>query len=55
MEFAHREGLLPAIVLMVLPFVILWGLLKVLPPWSNVGPTPGAVESSPCREPEHAR
>jgi predicted membrane protein len=32
-EFATREGLLPSIVLMVLPFVILWGLLMLLPPW----------------------
>jgi Ni/Fe-hydrogenase subunit HybB-like protein len=38
MEFAHREGLLPAIALMVLPFVILWGLLELLPPWSNLQP-----------------
>jgi Ni/Fe-hydrogenase subunit HybB-like protein len=33
MEFATREGLLPAIVLMVLPFAILWALVKLLPPW----------------------
>src|SRR5512134_24378 len=33
MEFATREGLLPAILLMVLPFVILWVLVKLLPPW----------------------
>jgi Ni/Fe-hydrogenase subunit HybB-like protein len=33
MEFATREGLLPAIVLMVMPFVLLWGLIKLLPPW----------------------
>jgi len=32
MEFATREGLLPAIVLMVLPFVILWALVQLLPP-----------------------
>ena len=25
MDFATREGLLPAILLMILPFVILWG------------------------------
>jgi predicted membrane protein len=35
MGFAHREGLLPALVLMVLPFVILWALVKVLPPWQD--------------------
>jgi Ni/Fe-hydrogenase subunit HybB-like protein len=33
MEFATREGLLPAILLMILPFVILWVLVKLLPPW----------------------
>ena len=33
MGFAAREGLLPAIALMILPFFILWGLLKLLPPW----------------------
>jgi hypothetical protein len=32
-EFATREGLLPSIVLMVLPFAILWILVKLLPPW----------------------
>jgi len=33
MEFATREGLLPAILLMLLPFGILAVLLKLLPPW----------------------
>lgn len=33
MEFATREGLLPAVGLMVLPFVILWVLVRLLPPW----------------------
>jgi Ni/Fe-hydrogenase subunit HybB-like protein len=63
MEFAHREGLLPAIVLMVLPFVILWGLLKLLPPWSNLQPAAsvsygeslsgGVVVTDPATEPDH--
>jgi Ni/Fe-hydrogenase subunit HybB-like protein len=35
MSFATKEGLLPSIVLLVLPFVILWGLLRLLPPWSE--------------------
>jgi Ni/Fe-hydrogenase subunit HybB-like protein len=35
MGFVHREGLLPALVIMVLPFIILAVLLKVLPPWSE--------------------
>jgi len=35
MGFATREGLLPAILLMVLPFVILAGLIRLLPPWPD--------------------
>jgi Ni/Fe-hydrogenase subunit HybB-like protein len=35
MGFATREGLLPALVLMLLPFLILWGLVRLLPPWPN--------------------
>ena len=35
MEFATREGLLPAIVIMILPFLILAVLLRVLPPWTD--------------------
>ena len=38
MEFATREGLLIAIVLMILPFLILWGLVKLLPPLETIGP-----------------
>lgn len=33
MSFATREGLLPALVLEILPFVILYVLVKLLPPW----------------------
>ena len=33
LEFATREGLLAAIALMILPFLILWALVKLLPPW----------------------
>ena len=33
MDFATREGLLPAVLLMILPFVILAVLVKMLPPW----------------------
>ena len=33
LEFATREGLLPALVLMILPLVILWALVRLLPPW----------------------
>jgi len=35
MGFATREGLLTAIVLMILPFVILWVMVKLLPPWPD--------------------
>jgi Ni/Fe-hydrogenase subunit HybB-like protein len=31
--FVAREGLLPAIALTLLPFAILWVLVKLLPPW----------------------
>ncbi len=34
LEFATREGLLPSTALLILPFVILWGLVKLLPPWT---------------------
>jgi predicted membrane protein len=32
MGFATREGLLPALILLALPFVILWVLVTLLPP-----------------------
>jgi Ni/Fe-hydrogenase subunit HybB-like protein len=35
MGFATREGLLPAILIMMLPFVILAILLRLLPPWPS--------------------
>src|SRR5450830_595658 len=35
MAFATKEGLLPAILLMILPFGILWGLVKLLPPFDE--------------------
>jgi len=38
MGFATREGLLTAIVLMILPFAILWVLVKLLPPWPDARP-----------------
>jgi Ni/Fe-hydrogenase subunit HybB-like protein len=33
LEFATREGLLPAVLLMLLPLAILWALVRLLPPW----------------------
>jgi Ni/Fe-hydrogenase subunit HybB-like protein len=44
--FVTREGLLPAILLMILPFVILGVLIKLLPPWH----TPGATARKPFVE-----
>jgi len=35
MGFATREGSLTAIVLMILPLLILWALVKLLPPWPD--------------------
>jgi len=35
MAFATREGLLTAVVLMLLPFILLWVLVKLLPPWPD--------------------
>ena len=36
LRLIDREGLLMAIVLLVLPFFILWGLIKLLPPWEDI-------------------
>jgi Ni/Fe-hydrogenase subunit HybB-like protein len=41
MEFMHHEGLLPAIIVMLLPLAILAVLIKVLPPWGDDPPTVG--------------
>jgi predicted membrane protein len=40
MAFATREGLLTAIILMLLPFGILWVLVKLLPPWLDAETPP---------------
>lgn len=42
MGFATREGLLPAILLMLLPFAILYVLVKLLPPWQEKEQAAGA-------------
>jgi Ni/Fe-hydrogenase subunit HybB-like protein len=50
MSFATREGLLPAVILMILPFLILAGLVRLLPPWADMGRraalTPAGEQSS---------
>lgn len=38
MDFVTREGLLPAVALMILPFAILYALIKILPPWQEEHP-----------------
>jgi Ni/Fe-hydrogenase subunit HybB-like protein len=45
MAFATREGLLTAIALMILPFFILWVLVKLLPPWPDAGSLPASGET----------
>jgi Ni/Fe-hydrogenase subunit HybB-like protein len=37
-EFITREGLLSAVALMILPFAILYVLIKILPPWQEKHP-----------------
>jgi Ni/Fe-hydrogenase subunit HybB-like protein len=37
MGFATREGLLPALLLILLPLAILWVLIRLLPPWGPGG------------------
>ena len=45
MAFASREGLLPAILLMLLPFGILWVLVRLLPPWPGSAPAHGETSA----------
>jgi Ni/Fe-hydrogenase subunit HybB-like protein len=33
MGFATREGLLPSLLFLMLPLLILWGLVRLFPPW----------------------
>ena len=42
-DYITREGLVPAAILLVLPFVILFVLIKILPPWieQSAEPVPG--------------
>ena len=47
MGFVTREGLLPAIALTILPFLILWGLVKILPPWPEEQAEPVAAVARP--------
>ena len=46
MDFVTREGLAPAIILMILPFVILYVLIKLFPPWYEDLPTPDSASAA---------
>jgi Ni/Fe-hydrogenase subunit HybB-like protein len=47
MELTGMEGLFTSLVLLVLPFLILWVLLKVLPAWdAGRGDAPGAARAA---------
>jgi Ni/Fe-hydrogenase subunit HybB-like protein len=48
MSLATKEGLLMAILLTILPLLILWGLVKLLPPWDEEGraPIPAATAAN---------
>lgn len=48
MGFATREGLLPAILLMLLPFGILAVLLRILPPWEQAAPPGQDADAEPA-------
>jgi Ni/Fe-hydrogenase subunit HybB-like protein len=49
MALATKEGLLAAIILSILPFVILFVLLKLLPPWPDR--EPGMIEAASTSAP----
>ena len=40
MEIMGIEGLLTAVALLLLPFVVLAVLIKILPPWDTPAPSP---------------
>lgn len=46
MGFVTREGLLPAIALTILPFLILWLLVKILPPWPDAEKKPKTLAAT---------
>jgi Ni/Fe-hydrogenase subunit HybB-like protein len=45
MGFVAREGLLTAIILTILPFIFLWILVKLLPPWPEKTPLAKAASA----------
>ena len=48
MGLITREGLLVAIALTILPFIILWILVKLLPPWPDARLVSRTGEASPA-------
>jgi hypothetical protein len=48
MAFATREGLLSAVLLLLLPFGILWALIRLLPPWSDEAAAAAADPALPA-------
>ena len=53
--FATREGLLPAILVMLLPFGILAVLVKLLPPWDDPHTTIDGIPAAPATTPTGSR
>jgi Ni/Fe-hydrogenase subunit HybB-like protein len=45
MSFATREGLLPAVILLILPFLILAVLIRLLPPWADMERRPALASA----------
>ena len=46
LEFATQEGFLVAAGLLVLPLLILWGLVRLLPPWHDGAATQAEVRTA---------
>jgi Ni/Fe-hydrogenase subunit HybB-like protein len=51
LEMAGQEGLLVAATIFLLPFFILWGLVKLLPPWEDDAPVRVDVAAAVGLEP----
>jgi Ni/Fe-hydrogenase subunit HybB-like protein len=51
MDFVTREGLVPAVLLTMLPLIILWVLVKILPPWDQAEkePATSAIAAAAAR------
>jgi len=45
LELGGQEGLLTALVLLILPFPILFVLLKLFPPWDDARPNAKSTEA----------